>query len=62
MREGVFYSDDNLAGLYRYVEGDGASWEKLEKIEGVLPEGADLRRRARVRRRGLALAWEPQQG
>ena len=37
--DGVFYSDDNLAGLYRYVEGDGASWEKLEKIEGVLPEG-----------------------
>lgn len=36
---GVFRSDDNLAGLYRYVEGDGASWDKLEKIEGVLPEG-----------------------
>ena len=36
---GVFRSDDNLVGLYRYVEGDGASWDKLEKIEGVLPEG-----------------------
>lgn len=37
--DGVFRSDDNLVGLYRYAEGDGASWEKLEKIEGVLPEG-----------------------
>ena len=36
---GVFRSDDNLVGLYRHVEGDGASWDKLEKIEGVLPEG-----------------------
>ncbi|MEE3258552.1 MAG: Gfo/Idh/MocA family oxidoreductase [Candidatus Latescibacterota bacterium] len=36
---GVFRSDDHLAGLYRYAEGDGASWDKLEKIEGVLPAG-----------------------
>ena len=36
---GVFRSDDNLAGLYRCVEGDGPSWDKLQKIEGVLPEG-----------------------
>jgi len=36
---GVFRSDDNLVGLYRCGEGDGAAWEKLEKVEGVLPTG-----------------------
>jgi predicted dehydrogenase len=36
---GVFRSDDNLVGLYRFIEGNGATWDKLKKIEGVLPEG-----------------------
>ena len=36
---GVFRSDDNLAGLYRYVDGDGPRWDRMQKIEGVLPEG-----------------------
>ena len=36
---GVFRCDDNLAGLYCFVDGDGANWDKLEKVEGVLPEG-----------------------
>ena len=36
---GIFRSDDNLAALYRYRDNDGPAWEKMEKIEGVLPEG-----------------------
>lgn len=44
---GVFRCDDNLAGLFRYTEADGdtASWDRLQRIEGVLPEGPIYGRR-----------------
>ena len=44
--DGIFYSDDNLVGLYRYVEGDGASWEKLEKSKASCQKGRSMAQNA----------------